>query len=49
MTQRYDLDKMLAEIEEDEALESESQKGKVTQDDIQKLIQEQQKRAKGEE
>ncbi len=28
MTQRYDLDKMLAEIAEDEAIESDSQKGK---------------------
>ncbi len=49
MTGRYDLDKMLKEIEEDNAMESESQKGKVTQDDIQKLIQEQQKRTKDKE
>ena len=49
MTQRYDLDKMLAEIKEDEAMESESQKGKVTQDDIMNLIQQKQKRTKDEE
>jgi len=49
MTERYDLDEMLKEIKEDEALESESKKGKVKQDDIQKLIQEKQKRTKDKE
>ncbi len=49
MTGRYDLDKMLKEIEEDNAMESESQKGKVTQDDIQKLIKERQKPTKDKE
>lgn len=49
MTHRYDLDRMLKEIEEDNAMESDSQKGKVKQDDIQKLIQEKQKQARDKE
>ena len=46
MPERYELDQILSEIEEDKALESEMRKGKVSQDEILKLIQERVKREK---
>ncbi len=43
MPELYDLYQVLEEIEKDMAMESELQKGKVTQDDIRNLIIEKQK------
>ncbi|MBU2551606.1 MAG: hypothetical protein KKB20_24560 [Proteobacteria bacterium] len=38
MTERYDLEQMLREIEEDEKMELERLKGRVSQDDIRKML-----------
>ena len=38
MFEKYDLKKMLAEIEEDEGIGSDSEEAKVSQDEIKKLL-----------
>ncbi|MFH1139744.1 MAG: hypothetical protein V1816_27015 [Pseudomonadota bacterium] len=38
MGEKYDLDEILAEMEQDQAISAQSAKGKVSQADIQKLL-----------
>ena len=43
MSEKYDLEEMLAEIKEDEEMEARRKKPKVSQEDILRMIREKQK------